>query len=186
MYLRKEKVLSLYSSLVARQDPLSMGIFPSGEDLAFRISKIAGCLSIWERCDLVVIHLRDTQDFPLYGFLWGPRLCWTHQLHAHLVRLLLAPSASPSSVRIFLRQLYSMVRSLCKILDPSSANVGLTDLRASPMPMHDVSRLWSEIPLSATPYSMVSSTLADRLWSTYEYLWTLIMTFLKRGVIKWL
>ena len=42
----KEEVSCLYSSLVVKQDPLSMGIFPSREDLAFRAFKIARYLSI--------------------------------------------------------------------------------------------------------------------------------------------
>ena len=56
--------------------------------------------------------------------------------------LLLAPSASPLSVGILIHQLYNVVLSLCMTLDPLFANVGLTDLRALPVPMHYVSRLW--------------------------------------------
>ena len=51
------------------------------------------------------------------------------------------PLASPSPVGIFVHQLYNVVPSLCMTLDPLSANVGLTDLRASLVPMHDLSRL---------------------------------------------
>ena len=46
MYLRKDEVSYLYSNLVLGQDPLSMGIFPSKEDLTVRVPEIAGCLSI--------------------------------------------------------------------------------------------------------------------------------------------
>ena len=92
--------------------------------------------------------LRDTQDIPLYGFSWGPRLYWTRWLHARPIGLLLVPSASPSFVGIFVHQLYNVVSSLCMNLDPPFANVGLTNLRALPMLMHDVSGLWSKIPLS--------------------------------------
>ena len=92
--------------------------------------------------------LRDTQDIPLYGFSWGPRLYWTRWLHARPIGLLLVPSASPSFVGIFVHQLYNVVSSLCMTLDPPFANVGLTNLRALPMLMHDVSGLWSKIPLS--------------------------------------
>ena len=51
------------------------------------------------------------------------------------------PLASLSPVGIFICQLYNVVPPLCMTLDPPSANVGLTDLRALLVPMHDLSRL---------------------------------------------
>ena len=68
--------------------------------------------------------------------------------------LLLAPWASPLFVGILVHQLYNVVLSLCMTLDPPSANVGLTDLRASPVPMHYVPRLWSKIPLSLSNHQV--------------------------------